>query len=168
MIKVYQQLCTVYNIIRNVLICCHDHYCTAVVVYAARYNIISGTRNIIILYNNTASWLMVSRGSIYNSTALRCSCSLSDIASPPSASPSSSEGTFPKPLPFLYYCPPFFARVSVSIHKRVRVLYVYIYFCTVDELTSRLLAQFLRARRARFRLSRQDLYIYLCVCTVGE
>jgi len=41
---------------------------------------------------------------------------------------------------------------------------VYIYFCTVDELTSRLPAQFLRARRARFRLSHQDLYIYLCVC----
>lgn len=49
---------------------------------------------------------------------------------------------------------------------------MYIYFCTVDELTSRLPAQFLRVRRARFRLSRQDLYIYIykyiCVCVYGR
>lgn len=162
----------VHNI-RNFLICCRDHCCTTVAVYAARYDIISGNRSIIILYNNTASWLMVSRGSIYNGTALRCSCSLSDIASPPSRHRRHRRRRrrvlFQSRFRF-YIIARRFSRVWVFLYINVCAYYTCIYIF-VRSTSSRHVCRRSFYGRAEHDFgfpARTYIYICMCMCTVGE
>jgi len=119
------------------------------------------------LYNNTVSWLMVSR---YNSSAALRSCSLTDITS---SSPS-SEGTFPKPLPFLYYCRRFsrvwvFLYINVCVYTCIRV-YIFLYGRRAHVTSAGAVFTGAPSTISAFPPGLIYIYIYkyICVCEYGR